>query len=167
MGVRTRGLDIKAGAAKIEMERAARLEAGLVIDRCNRPFAAGRGTLWSPTIRAAGSSNQYRELARRNRILFDAVVVKKRKETHMAPDDGAPNQKKKPGDRPEGTFHFNPGNMAGKTIGAEANDQVNLTQNRTVSSAKRVQGNTTRPTEAAHASTNSMDDRALTLARSP
>jgi hypothetical protein len=46
----------------------------------------------------------------------------------MAHDDSAPNQKKKPGERPEGTFHFNPGNMAGKTIGAEndeANEQVN------------------------------------------
>jgi hypothetical protein len=46
----------------------------------------------------------------------------------MADDDSAPNQKKKPGERPEGTFHFNPGNMAGKPIGAgndEANEQVN------------------------------------------
>jgi hypothetical protein len=46
----------------------------------------------------------------------------------MAHDDSAPNLKKKPGERPEGTFHFNPGNMAGKMIGAEndeANEQVN------------------------------------------
>jgi hypothetical protein len=43
----------------------------------------------------------------------------------MAHDDSAPNQKKKPGERPEGTFHYNPGNMAGKTIGDEANEQVN------------------------------------------
>jgi hypothetical protein len=37
----------------------------------------------------------------------------------MAHDNSAPDQEKKPGERPEGTFHFNPGNMAGKTIGAE------------------------------------------------
>jgi hypothetical protein len=35
MGVRTRGLDIKAGAAKLKADRAARLEAELVIDRWN------------------------------------------------------------------------------------------------------------------------------------
>ena len=36
MGVRTRGLDIKAGAAKLKADRAARLEAELVVDRWNR-----------------------------------------------------------------------------------------------------------------------------------
>jgi hypothetical protein len=44
----------------------------------------------------------------------------------VAHDDSAPNEKK-PGEHPEGTFHYNPGNMAGKTIGAgndEANKQV-------------------------------------------
>jgi hypothetical protein len=35
MGVRTRGLDIKAGAAKLKTDRAARLEAELVVDRWN------------------------------------------------------------------------------------------------------------------------------------
>jgi hypothetical protein len=35
MGVRTRGLDIKTGAAKLRADRAARLEAELVIDRWN------------------------------------------------------------------------------------------------------------------------------------
>jgi hypothetical protein len=34
MGVRTRGLDIKAGAAKLKADRAARLEE-LVVDRWN------------------------------------------------------------------------------------------------------------------------------------
>jgi hypothetical protein len=53
MGVRTRGLDIKAGAAKLKWARAARLEAELVIDRWNRRLATGRDMLWSPTIRAA------------------------------------------------------------------------------------------------------------------
>jgi hypothetical protein len=53
MGVRTRGLDIKAGAAKLKADRAARLEAELVIDRWNRRLATGRDMLWSPTIRAA------------------------------------------------------------------------------------------------------------------
>jgi hypothetical protein len=53
MGVRTRGLDIKAGAAKLNADKAARLEAELVIDRWNRRLATGRDMLWSPTIRAA------------------------------------------------------------------------------------------------------------------
>jgi hypothetical protein len=53
MGVRTRGLDIKAGAAKLKADRAARAEAELVIDRWNRRLATGRDMLWSPTIRAA------------------------------------------------------------------------------------------------------------------
>jgi hypothetical protein len=52
MGVRTRGLDIKAGAAKLKADKAARLEAKLVIDRWNRRLATGRDILWSPTIRA-------------------------------------------------------------------------------------------------------------------
>jgi hypothetical protein len=53
MGVRTRGLDIKAGAAKLKADRAAPAVAEAVIDRWNRRLATGRGTLWSPTIRAA------------------------------------------------------------------------------------------------------------------
>jgi hypothetical protein len=53
MGVRTRGLDIKAGAAKFRADRAARDEAELVVDRWNRRLATGRDMLWSPTIRAA------------------------------------------------------------------------------------------------------------------
>jgi hypothetical protein len=53
MGVRTRGLDIKVGAAKLKADRVARLEAELVIDRWNRRMATGRDMLWSPTIRAA------------------------------------------------------------------------------------------------------------------
>jgi hypothetical protein len=53
MGVRTRVLDIKAGAAKPKADRVARLEAELVIDRWNRRLATGRDLLWSPTIRAA------------------------------------------------------------------------------------------------------------------
>jgi hypothetical protein len=53
MGVRTRGLDIKAGAAKLKAEKAARLEAEFVVDRWNRRLATGRDMLWSPTIRAA------------------------------------------------------------------------------------------------------------------
>jgi hypothetical protein len=52
-GGRTRGLDIKAGAPKLKADRAARLEAELVIDRWNRRLASGRDMLWSPTVRAA------------------------------------------------------------------------------------------------------------------
>ena len=39
MGVRTRGLDIKAGAAKLTADKAARIEADLVVDRWNRRVA--------------------------------------------------------------------------------------------------------------------------------
>jgi hypothetical protein len=53
MGVRTRRLDIKAAAAKLKADGAARVEAELVIDRWNRRLATGRDMLWSPTIRAA------------------------------------------------------------------------------------------------------------------
>jgi hypothetical protein len=52
MGVRTRGLDIKAGAAKLEADRAARAEAEAVIQRWNDQLSRGRDMLWSPTIRA-------------------------------------------------------------------------------------------------------------------
>jgi hypothetical protein len=53
MGVRTRGLDIKAGAAKLKADRAARAEAEVVIQRWNDQLSRGRDTLWAPTIRAA------------------------------------------------------------------------------------------------------------------
>jgi hypothetical protein len=53
MGVRTRGLDIKAGAAKLKADRAARPEAQAVIQRRNDQLSRGRDMLWSPTIRAA------------------------------------------------------------------------------------------------------------------
>jgi hypothetical protein len=52
-GVRTRGLDIKAGAAKLKADRAARAETELVVDRWNRRLATSRDMLWSPTIPAA------------------------------------------------------------------------------------------------------------------
>jgi hypothetical protein len=57
MGVRTRGLDIKAGAAKLKADRPARLEAELVVDRWNR-LATGRGMLWSPERRGSMCSAQ-------------------------------------------------------------------------------------------------------------
>jgi hypothetical protein len=53
MGVRTRGLDIKAGAKRTTGDRAARADAKTVVDRWNEQLAAGRDMLWSPTIRAA------------------------------------------------------------------------------------------------------------------
>jgi hypothetical protein len=52
MDVRTRGLDIKAGAAKLKADRAARAEAEAVIQRWNDQLSRGRDMLWSPTIRA-------------------------------------------------------------------------------------------------------------------
>jgi hypothetical protein len=54
MGViRTRGLDIKAAAAKLKADRAARAEAEAVIQRWNDQLSRGRDMLWAPTIRAA------------------------------------------------------------------------------------------------------------------
>jgi hypothetical protein len=53
MGVRTRGLDIKAGAIRNAADKAARVEAESVIQRWNDQLALGRDILWSPTIRAA------------------------------------------------------------------------------------------------------------------
>ena len=53
MGVRTRELDIKAGASKFKADRAAREEAeGRSIAGIGR-LAIGRELLWSSTIRAA------------------------------------------------------------------------------------------------------------------
>jgi hypothetical protein len=51
MGVRTRGLDIKAGAMRNAADRAARAEAEAVVQRWNDQLALGREMLWSPTIR--------------------------------------------------------------------------------------------------------------------
>jgi hypothetical protein len=53
MGVRKRGLDIKAGAAKLKADRASRAEAEAVIQRWNDQLSRGRDMLWAPTIRAA------------------------------------------------------------------------------------------------------------------
>jgi hypothetical protein len=53
MGIQTRGLDIKAGAARLAADQAERAEAQALIERWNEQLAAGRDMLWSPTIRAA------------------------------------------------------------------------------------------------------------------
>jgi hypothetical protein len=53
MGVRTRGLDIKAGAVRNAVDKAARAGAEGVVQRWNDQLALGRDMLWSPTIRAA------------------------------------------------------------------------------------------------------------------
>jgi hypothetical protein len=53
MGMRTRGLDIKASAKRGAEDRASRAEAKAVVERWNEQLAAGREMLWSPTIRAA------------------------------------------------------------------------------------------------------------------
>jgi hypothetical protein len=53
MGVRTRGLDMKAGFKRDAADKAARAEAEAVIQRWNDQLALGRDMLWSPTIRAA------------------------------------------------------------------------------------------------------------------
>jgi hypothetical protein len=45
MGVRTRGLDIKAGASKFKADQVAREEAEAVVDRWNRRLATGRDML--------------------------------------------------------------------------------------------------------------------------
>jgi hypothetical protein len=61
MDVRRRGLDIKAGAAKLKAGRAARLLAELVV-RSNQRMATGRDKLWSPTISAARVTGMPRRL---------------------------------------------------------------------------------------------------------
>jgi hypothetical protein len=53
MGIRTRGLDMKAGFRRDAADRAVRAEAKTVIQRWNDQLALGRDMLWSPTIRAA------------------------------------------------------------------------------------------------------------------
>jgi len=53
MGVRTRGLDMKAGFKRDAADKAARAEAKAVVQRWNDQLALGRDMLWSPTIRAA------------------------------------------------------------------------------------------------------------------
>src|ERR1700722_5773236 len=56
MGIRTRGLDIKAGATRLAADKTARAEAQAVIERWNGQLGAGRDMLWSPTIRARHGS---------------------------------------------------------------------------------------------------------------
>jgi hypothetical protein len=51
MGIHTRGLDIKADAARLAADKAARAEAKAVVDRWNEQLAVGRDMMWSPTIR--------------------------------------------------------------------------------------------------------------------
>jgi hypothetical protein len=53
MGIRTCGLDIKAGAKQATVDRVARAEAEAVVQRWNDQLALGCDMLWSPTIRAA------------------------------------------------------------------------------------------------------------------
>jgi hypothetical protein len=53
MGVRTRGLDIKASAKRGADDKASRADAKAVVERWNEQLAAGRDMLRSPTIRAA------------------------------------------------------------------------------------------------------------------
>jgi len=53
MGVRTRGLDMKAGFKRDAADKAAWAEAEAVVQRWNDQLALGRDMLWSPTIRAA------------------------------------------------------------------------------------------------------------------
>jgi hypothetical protein len=53
MGVRTRGLNMKAGFRRHAVDKAARAEAEAVIHRWNDQLAFDRDLLWSPTIRAA------------------------------------------------------------------------------------------------------------------
>jgi hypothetical protein len=60
VGVRTRGLDIKAGARRHAADKAARAEAKALIERWNEQLAAGRDMLWSPTIRAARRSLRWK-----------------------------------------------------------------------------------------------------------
>ena len=53
MGIRTRGLDMKAGFRRDAADSAVRAEAKTVIQRWNDQLALGQDMLWSPTIRTA------------------------------------------------------------------------------------------------------------------
>ena len=53
MGVRTRGYDIAASLRSSAADVVARDQARRVVERWNAALAAGRGALWSPTIRCA------------------------------------------------------------------------------------------------------------------
>src|SRR6202521_761926 len=53
MGVRTRGYDIAASLRSSAADVAARDQARRVVERWNAALAAGRGALWSPTIKCA------------------------------------------------------------------------------------------------------------------
>jgi hypothetical protein len=52
MGVRTRGLDIKAASLRDAADRAAREEAARVVEHWLKSIGAGKDISWSPTIRA-------------------------------------------------------------------------------------------------------------------
>ena len=67
MGVRTRGLDMKAGFKRDAADKAARAEAEAVVQRWNDQLALGRGMPWSPTIRAALLAGMARRLLSRLR----------------------------------------------------------------------------------------------------
>jgi hypothetical protein len=66
------GLDIKAGAARLAADKAARAEAKALIERWNEQLAAGRDMLWSPTI--PGPT--------RPRLRPTAIAMPKRTERH-------------------------------------------------------------------------------------
>jgi hypothetical protein len=63
-----------------------------------------------------GAARSMKELT-----LFDVVIVDIQKELPLA-NNKNPNQKQ-PGEKEPGTFHYNPGNMSGKTIGKDESEQ--------------------------------------------
>jgi hypothetical protein len=50
-----------------------------------------------------------------------ATAAKPAKKEHSVANNKNPNQKQ-PGEKEPGTFHYNPGNMSGKTIGASKDE---------------------------------------------
>jgi hypothetical protein len=66
MGVRTRGLEINAGAAALKVDRAARLEAELVVDGWNRRLATGRAGQRVPGLSCSPGDVESRRPAKRD-----------------------------------------------------------------------------------------------------
>ncbi|MCW2225758.1 hypothetical protein M2232_009290 [Bradyrhizobium japonicum] len=65
-------------------------------------------------------------------VLFNLVTLAKKATGSMANNDRSPDAKQ-PGENPEGKYHYNPGNMAGKKPG----DAKQTDENRTLPSPRK------------------------------
>ncbi|MDA9497396.1 hypothetical protein ABH999_004424 [Bradyrhizobium yuanmingense] len=65
-------------------------------------------------------------------VLFNLVTLAKKATGSMANNNRSPDEKQ-PGENPEGKYHYNPGNMAGKKPG----DAEQTDENRTLPSPRK------------------------------